>query len=117
MGGKHRARQETVASDQQKAGGGAAPAITERDGTLILTVRVTPRAGRDDVTFDGVMLRARLTALPVEGAANAALVDLLAARLNVPRRAIAILRGHTARTKTIAIRGMSAATLQQRLGG
>lgn len=116
MGGKRQARREVNSPDRQRPEEGAPSAVTERDGVLMLTVRVTPRASRNELSFDGTVLRARLTAPPVEGAANEALVELLATRLDIPRRAVAILRGHTARTKTIAVMGVSAATFQQRFG-
>ncbi len=95
-----------------------APAFTARDepGRVVLTIRVTPRARREAlaVAADG-SLRAWLRAAPVDGAANAALVALLADRLSLPRRAIVILRGETARLKQIAIAGQTSETLRQRL--
>jgi uncharacterized protein YggU (UPF0235/DUF167 family) len=65
--------------------------------------------------LEGGELRARLPAPPVEGAANAALVALLAERLGVPKRTIALVRGATARHKLIAINGLDAATFWQRV--
>ncbi|HLZ21442.1 MAG TPA: DUF167 domain-containing protein [Ktedonobacterales bacterium] len=90
--------------------------MSERSGAVVLTIRVTPRAGRDELAFDGATLRARLAAPPVDGAANAALVELLAARLGVPRRAISILRGATSRTKFVEIAGLDPAAVRERLG-
>jgi uncharacterized protein YggU (UPF0235/DUF167 family) len=60
-------------------------------------------------------LRAWVRAAPVDGAANAAVIALLANRLNLPRRDIAILRGETTRQKQVAITGLSTETLRQRL--
>jgi uncharacterized protein len=94
------------------------PAFAARDepGRVVLTIRVTPRARHETlaVAADG-SLRAWLRAAPVDGAANAALVALLADRLSLPRRAIVILRGETARLKQIAIVGQTSETLRQRL--
>jgi len=59
----------------------------------------------------------RLTAPPVEGAANAALIALLAERLGLPRRTIHILRGAVARHKTVALDGLSADGFQRKIGG
>ena len=53
------------------------------------------------------MLRVRLHAPPVDGAANEALVDFLAERLGVPRRGIRIVAGATSRTKTIEAHGVT----------
>jgi uncharacterized protein YggU (UPF0235/DUF167 family) len=95
-----------------------APTFAARDepGRVVLTIRVTPRARRDAlaVAANG-NLRAWLRSAPVDGAANAALVALLADRLSLPRRVIVILRGETARVKQIAIAGQTSETLRQRL--
>jgi uncharacterized protein len=58
--------------------------ISERDGSLVFAVRVTPRASRDAIEgeYQGA-LKVRLTAPPAEDRANDALRRLLAARLNV----------------------------------
>ena len=89
--------------------------IPEDDSRLIVTIRVTPRARRNALTLEGETLRAWLTAPPVDGAANAALVALLAERLGIPKRAVTLLRGETAREKVVAIEGVSVETLRQRL--
>ncbi len=74
-----------------------------------------PRARRNALTLEGSTLRAWLTAPPVDGAANAALMALLAERLGIPKRAVTLLRGETAREKVVAIEGVSVETLRQRL--
>ena len=85
------------------------------DARLVVTVRVTPRARRNAVALVGDGVRVWLMAPPVEGAANVALLALLAKHLRVPRRALTLLRGETAREKVIAIEGMDAETFRQRL--
>ena len=87
----------------------------DEDTLLIVAVRVTPRARRNALKFEEEALRAWLTAPPVDGAANAALVALLAERLGIPKRAVTLLRGETAREKLIAIEGVSGEILRQRL--
>jgi hypothetical protein len=68
-------------------------------------VRVTPRAGADAI--DGVdadgELRVRVRAAPAGGAANEAVIRLLAADLDVPRSALSIHRGATGRHKLVAV--------------
>lgn len=64
---------------------------------------MTPGAGRDDVTIDGPTVRLRVTAPPADGAANEAVLTLLAAALDRPRRDLTLLRGAAARIKLIAI--------------
>ncbi len=81
-----------------------------------MNVRVVPRAARERVELDGQGLRVRLTAPPVEGAANEALITLLAGRLGVPKRSLTLVRGVTAREKQIAVVGLSVADFWARLG-
>jgi uncharacterized protein len=81
-----------------------------------VSVLVTPRAASDELFLDGGVLRARLHAPPVEGAANAALVALLAARLRLPKSAIQLERGATSRSKVLAISSLSAEEFWRRLG-
>lgn len=82
--------------------------VTDRDGGVCFEVRVLPRARRDAVVgvHDGA-LKVALTAPPVEGAANRALVALLAKRFGVPKRSVHILRGATGRSKTLRIDGIT----------
>jgi uncharacterized protein len=78
-----------------------------RDG-IVITVRVIPRAGRSGLagTRDGAVL-VRLAAAPVDGAANAALIDLIAEVLRVPKRAVTIVAGDRRRTKKVHVAGVS----------
>ena len=83
-----------------------------------LTVRLTPRGGRDAVTgvrADGVIL-ARVSAPPVDGKANAALCKLLAKLLGVPPSTVAVVRGSSTRDKVVRVDGLDAADAHERLG-
>ena len=82
------------------------------------TVRLTPRGGADrvDGAVDGV-LRVRVAAPAVEGAANLALVRLLADELGVPRSDVRLVAGATGRTKLIAVDGLSPERLLARWPG
>ncbi len=83
--------------------------IIEREGELLIDVRVTPRAGRDAFAgFSEGVLRVRLAAPPVEGRANEALCRFLARSLNLPVSAVRIVGGKRSRSKRVAIRGASA---------
>jgi uncharacterized protein (TIGR00251 family) len=86
------------------------PYSVTADG-IRLAVRLTPRASRDGLDGIGLdadgrpILRIRLTAPPVEGAANQALVDFLAGILSVRKKDIVIRSGETGRLKILEIAG------------
>jgi len=79
--------------------------------TARIIVHVVPRAKVTEVAGrHGDAIRIRLAAPPVDGAANMELVRFLAERLDVSRGAVAIVRGATARRKTVTVQGVTAAT-------
>jgi uncharacterized protein (TIGR00251 family) len=82
---------------------------------MLITVRVIPRSGRNTLEWEQGSIKARLTAPPVDGAANEALIALLAERLSVPRRTITIVRGATSRQKTVEIAGMTQEDVERKL--
>ena len=61
------------------------------------------------------VLLVKVTAPPVDSAANAAVIDLLASSLNLPKRAIRIVRGEASRTKVIEVHGLEPGELRTRL--
>ena len=80
----------------------------ERDGAVIFSVRVQPRASKDEIAGEmGGALRVRLRAPAVEDRANEALVELLAELLKTSRSAVSILSGERSRVKRIEIRGVT----------
>ncbi len=87
-----------------------------RPGPLRLQIHLQPRATRDRIIgWHGSALKVQVHAPPVEGAANAALIDLLATTLAVPRRAVRILQGSTSRHKVVEIDSPDLAGCRQRL--
>ena len=81
-----------------------------------MAVYVTPRAGRSEVVGEREgAVWVRLAAPPVDGKANAVLVDLLARRRGVSRSFVEVVSGATGRTKRVRVRGMAAADARQRL--
>ncbi len=82
--------------------------LHERDGAVIFSVRVSPRASKDEITGEmGGALKVRLRAPALEDRANEALVEFLAELLKTPRTAVRILSGERSRTKRLEIRGVS----------
>lgn len=95
----------------------------DRDGALLLSLRVTPNAGIDRV--DGVeqrddgseVLRVRVRAVPDKGRANAAVIAVLAQYLGMPRSSVAVIAGETARLKTVRIAGPAEPALERLCSG
>jgi hypothetical protein len=86
-----------------------------RDGAVI-AVKVIARASKSAVSGirDGALL-VRLNAAPVDGAANAELLEVMADALGVPKRAITITSGETSRRKTLHVAGITAAAVLTKL--
>jgi len=90
--------------------------ITTQDGGVTFPVKVVPRASRNEIAgIQGEAIRVRLTAPPVEGAANRALVKLLAGVLKVPEHDIEIVAGHAGRQKVVRVAGLSVHELEAHL--
>ncbi len=76
--------------------------------SLLLHILVQPRASRSEIVGPhGDMLKVRLAAPPVDGAANEELVRFLAKEFGVPQRAIEIVAGRSSRRKTIRVTGVT----------
>lgn len=82
-----------------------------------ISVRVIPRSKRNSIEWTAGGLRVRLTAPPVDGAANDALVALLAEHLGIAKRDISVVHGMTSRQKIVEVSGMTPEVLEQRLAG
>ena len=88
----------------------------QADGVL-LSVKLQPRASANEIGDAlGSELRIKVTAPPVEAAANEALVKLLAQELDCPRNRVELVRGHTSRHKTIKLYGLTAEAVLSKLG-
>src|SRR4051795_3573043 len=90
----------------------AAAERDERPGGLLVDIQVVPRASRVAVgPAVGDRLRVAVASPPVDGAANAAVVEILADAFGVRRADVVIVRGQTGRRKTVRIDGGTRATL------
>ena len=89
---------------------------TEVPGGVVLSVRVIPRARRSGLagTRDNALV-VRLTARPVEGAANAELIEVLARALGVAKRAVSIVSGERGRLKRVKVDGVTTDVVNAKL--
>jgi hypothetical protein len=81
--------------------------ITEKDGALLVDVKTVPRSPREALQTRGEELLVRVNAPPVEGEANAAVIELFAKTLGVPKRAVTLVKGETSKRKTLRIEGVT----------
>lgn len=88
--------------------------VQRRGGSVRFSVHVQPKASRSEVIgLHGDALKVRLTAPPVDGAANEALIALVAELLGVGRRAVRIVAGATARAKVVEVDGATEEQLRR----
>ena len=86
------------------------------ESTTRISVRIVPRASRDVVVgMRGGALLVRVMAAPVDGAANEALIRLLARRLHLAKGALRIVTGRTSKLKVVAIEGVDEAEVLRRI--
>lgn len=91
---------------------------SEKEGALIFSVRVVPRASNSSVIgeHDGA-LRVRVAAPPVDGAANEELTRTLARALKVAVRDVQIVGGHSSKLKQVCVSGITRERLEQLAAG
>jgi uncharacterized protein (TIGR00251 family) len=83
---------------------------------LLLSVKLQPRASVNEIAEPlGNELRIKVTAPPVDAAANEALLRLLADTLDCPRGRVELVRGHTSRHKVVKLHGLNVEIARARL--
>ena len=79
-----------------------------------LSVRLQPRSSRNEISgLQGDQLKLRVTAPPLEGMANEALIEFLSMSLKIPRRNVCIVSGHSSRNKIVEVRGVELEQVQR----
>lgn len=91
--------------------------FAEKNGNLVFTVRVVPRASRSEIVgyMDGAV-KVRVASPPVDGAANVELIKLFAKTLGIAKSDVEIISGETSKTKQMRIYGVTAEQLQTAIG-
>ncbi len=92
--------------------------ITKAEGGSAFAVRVVPRASKDEIVgLHDNALKIKVTAPPVEGAANEAVIKLLAEKLDIPKSKLEIAAGATSRQKVVCVLGLLPEEVERRLLG
>ena len=90
--------------------------LHEQPDGVVLSIKLQPRASANEIgAVLGNELRVRVTAPPVDAAANEALVRLLAEKLDCPRNRVELLRGQTSRHKLVKVLGMKGEAVLKKL--
>lgn len=98
-------------------GSAVSACLTAHPDGAVLRLRLQPRARRSGVVgMVGDRLKIAVCGPPVDGKANAELCRFLATLLDIPKSAVAIVQGETAREKAVLLRGMAPAAVAVRLG-
>jgi uncharacterized protein len=93
-----------------------APYLQQRQDGVCISVKVQPRASRNEIAgLIGNELKVKVTAPPVDSAANEALLELLVEVLGCARNQLELLRGATSRHKQILVRGLTATQIEEKL--
>lgn len=89
--------------------------LSDGQGGAALAIRVTPRASRNEIVeiLPDHTIKIRLTAPPVDGKANEALIEFLSGVLSVPKSRIDIVAGQTGRDKLVTVLNMDSSEAQE----
>lgn len=91
--------------------------VKETADGVTFAVRVLPRSSRNEIVGEAEgVLKIKLTAPPVEGAANKALIEFLSGKLKVAKSRITIITGQSGRSKVVAIEGITKAEFLNSVG-
>ncbi len=94
----------------------SAACLRETPGGTLLSVKLQPRSSRNEIgELLGEELKIKVTAPPVDAAANQALIELLAETLGCSRGRVQLIRGQTSRHKTVMLHGFTTEEAQQKL--
>jgi hypothetical protein len=92
--------------------------LRETTGGTLLAVKLQPRASKNEIGAPfGDELKIKVTAPPVDAAANQALLELLAETLGCSRGRVELIRGQTSRHKTVMLHGFGMADIGEKLSG
>ena len=85
--------------------------IKQTDKGIVVSFKISPNAKKNEIIKDESGIKIKITAQPVEGKANKALVEFLSKQFKIPKTSIKILKGETSKDKTILFETKNADTL------
>ncbi len=83
-----------------------------KDGYILL-LRISPNASKNEIIIGSDGIKVKITAQPIDGKANKALIEFLSKRFKVPKSYFEILRGETSKDKTVLIKNINIEKINQ----
>lgn len=80
--------------------------IRKTNEGIIVNLRISPNAKKNEIIKDGDIIKVKITALPIDGKANKALIEFFAKNFKIAKTSIEILKGETSKEKTILFKTM-----------
>lgn len=80
--------------------------IRKTNEGIIVNLRISPNAKKNEIIKDEDIIKVKITALPIDGKANKALIEFFAKNFKIPKTSIEILKGETSKEKTILFKTM-----------
>ena len=77
--------------------------IKETNNGLIATIKMSPNAKKNEIIKTDTELKIKITAQPIDGNANKALIEFLSKTFKIPKTSISIIKGETSKEKTILL--------------
>lgn len=75
--------------------------MKQTDDGLIVNIKISPNAKKNEIINEGEFVKVKITAQPVDGKANKALIEFLSKNFKIPKTSIKILKGETSKEKTV----------------
>ena len=75
--------------------------MKQTDEGLIVNIKISPNAKKNEIINEGEFVKVKITAQPVDGKANKALIEFLSKNFKIPKTSIKILKGETSKEKTV----------------
>ena len=81
--------------------------IKQTDKGLLISLKIVPNSSKNDIIVENEIVKAKVTAQPIENKANKALIELISNKFKIPKTSIEIVKGHTSKEKTILIKSVN----------
>ena len=75
--------------------------LKQTDGGILVNIKIVPNSSKNDIILEDEFVKVKITAQPIEGKANKALIEFLSKKFKIPKTSIEIVKGETSKEKTL----------------